>query len=94
MTLTCQASGDPSLAVSWIKPNGQHVTTNVLKLTNITRGEAGVYRCEATGDCGSVSQTASIDVQCEYTCTTLKLVNTYRNTCIFKQFCLPWDKGI
>ena len=65
MTLTYLASGDPSLVVSWIKPDGQRVNTNVLKLINIKRSEAGEYRCVATNDCGSVSRTTGVEVQCE-----------------------------
>lgn len=48
MTLTCLASEGPSLVVSWIKPDGQHVNTNILKLITIKRSEAGEYRCVAT----------------------------------------------
>ena len=65
MTLICLASGGPSLVVSWIKPNGQRATTNVLTLINIKRSEAGEYRCVATSDCGSVSHTTGVEVQCE-----------------------------
>ena len=77
ITLTCPASGDPPLKVFWIKPDGQRTTTNVLTLINITKSEAGEYRCEATNDCGSTLQTINVEVQCEYTCATLKLVNIY-----------------
>ncbi|PFX17681.1 Peroxidasin [Stylophora pistillata] len=63
MTLTCQISGDPPLEQFWIKPDGQRATTNVLTIKNITNGEAGEYRCEATNDCGTVSRTACVDVQ-------------------------------
>lgn len=65
MTLTCLASEDPSLVVSWIKPDGQRVNTNILKLINIKRSEAGEYRCVATNDCGSVTHTTGVEVQCE-----------------------------
>ena len=52
MALTCQVFGDPPPVVLWIKPDGQRVTTNVLKLMNIKRSEAGQYICEATNNCG------------------------------------------
>ncbi|XP_022793689.1 hemicentin-2-like [Stylophora pistillata] len=63
VTLICHASGDPPLEVFWIKPDGQRAAKNVLMLPNITRNETGEYRCEATNDCGTVSWTASVDVQ-------------------------------
>ena len=65
MTLTCLASEGPSLVVSWIKPDGQRVNTNILKLITIKRSEAGEYRCVATSDCGSVTHTTCVEVQCE-----------------------------
>ena len=76
MALTCQVFGDPPPVVLWIKPDGQRVTTNVLKLMNIKRSEAGQYICEATNDCGSVSHTTGVEVQCKFASTTLKLVKT------------------
>lgn len=77
MNLTCQAPEYPPSKVFWIKPDGQYAATNVLMLINITRGEAGEYRCEATSDCVNTSQTTYVEVQCEYTCATLKLVNLF-----------------
>ncbi|XP_022803126.1 hemicentin-1-like [Stylophora pistillata] len=78
MTLTCQISGDPPLEQFWIKPDGQRATTNVLTIKNITNGEAGEYRCEATNDCGTVSRTACVDVQFKPENVTLK-TNTTNN---------------
>ena len=77
LTLICQASGGPSLVVSWITPDGQPVMRNVLTLINVTRNHTGEYRSEATDDCGSTSQTINVDVECEYTFAALKLVNIY-----------------
>ena len=70
MTLSCNASGTPPLMVSWIKINS-HVrfNTSVLVLTNINRSESGEYRCEASNECGNASESATIEVQCEYQST-------------------------
>ena len=65
VTLTCQASGMPHPAVSWIKPDGQRSVEDVLVLTNINRSEAGEYRCEASNQCGNALETATVDVQCK-----------------------------
>ena len=65
LTLTCTASGMPQPKVSWIKPNGQRVTGNVLQFVNINRSEAGEYRCQASNDCGNATEMAIIDVQCK-----------------------------
>ena len=66
VTLSCNVSGVPPPMVSWIRPNGQRVDTNVLEFINIMRNEAGEYRCEASNECGNPSQAASIDVQCMF----------------------------
>ncbi|XP_078379817.1 hemicentin-1-like isoform X2 [Oculina patagonica] len=63
VTLSCQASGTPHPMVSWFKPDGQRVDASQLMLTNISRNEAGEYRCEASNECGNASQTTTIDVQ-------------------------------
>lgn len=63
--LTCAASGMPQPNVSWIKPNNQSVAGNVLKLVNISRNEAGQYKCEASNECRSATAMASIDVHCK-----------------------------
>ncbi|XP_022793282.1 fibroblast growth factor receptor 2-like [Stylophora pistillata] len=80
VTLTCQASGDRPLDVFWIKPDGQRITTNVLTITNITRGQAGEYRCEATNNCKNVSRTASVDVQSSES-TDVYLTATIEESC-------------
>ncbi|XP_078379818.1 hemicentin-1-like isoform X3 [Oculina patagonica] len=63
VTLSCQATGTPQPMVSWFKPDGQRVDASELMLTNISRNEAGEYRCEASNECGNASRTANIDVQ-------------------------------
>jgi len=66
VNLTCDASGIPLPTVSWIKVGGgQRTHSDVLVLTNISRSEAGEYRCEASNECGNASESASIDVQCK-----------------------------
>ena len=70
MTLSCYASGTPPPTVSWIKVDS-HVRfdRSDVVFTNITRSEAGEYRCEASNECGNASETATIKVQCEYELT-------------------------
>ena len=67
MTLSCNAFGTLPLMVSWIKVDS-HVRFNTsdLVFTNIDRSESGEYRCEASNECGNASETATIEVQCEY----------------------------
>ena len=71
MTLSCNASGTPPPMVSWIKVDS-HVRFNSssdLVFTNISRSEAGEYRCEASNECGNALETARIFVQCKLTIT-------------------------
>ena len=65
LTLVCAASGMPQPKVYWIKPNGQSVAGNVLKIVNINRSEDGKYKCEASNECGNATEMATIDVQCK-----------------------------
>ena len=65
VTLSCNASGIPSPMVSWFKADGQRIDQSELVLRNISRSEAGEYRCEASNECGNASETATIDVQCK-----------------------------
>ena len=66
MTLSCNASGMPSPMVSWIKVDDHTRTdSSELVLANITRSDAGEYRCEASNGCGNASETARIFVQCK-----------------------------
>ena len=47
--------------MTWFKPDGQ----SVLELVNISRNEAGEYRCEVHSECGNETETVNIDVQCK-----------------------------
>lgn len=51
--------------VCWIDLNGHRTHTSMLALTNITRSEAGEYRCEASNQCGNASRTITLVVQCK-----------------------------
>ena len=64
--LSCNASGTPQLMVFWINvASGQRTNSSVLEFTNINRSEAGEYRCEASNECGSASETVNVTVQCK-----------------------------
>ena len=67
LTVSCNASGIPPPMVSWIKVGGGNIIANgsELMFTNINRSEAGEYRCEASNECGTASETATIEVQCK-----------------------------
>ena len=67
MTVSCNASGTPPLMVSWVKVDGgERVNENELIFTNISRSQAGEYRCEVSNECGNASETTTIEVQCKY----------------------------
>ena len=52
--------------VFWINvASGQRTNSSVLEFTNINRSEAGEYRCEASNECGSASETVNVTVQCK-----------------------------
>ena len=62
VTLVCNVSGIPPPMVSWIKPDSQLVSGYKLEVTNITRSQAGEYKCEASNECGNATETANIIV--------------------------------
>ena len=65
-SLICNASGTPQPTVFWINvASGERTNRSVLEFTNITRSEAGKYRCEASNDCGSAVEAVNVTVQCE-----------------------------
>ena len=66
MTFTCQTYGKSFQRLTWFKPDGQSREKNVLELVNISRNEAGEYRCEVHSECGNETETVNIDVQCEF----------------------------
>jgi len=70
LTVSCNASGIPPPMVSWIKVGGGNISANgsELMFTNITRSEAGEYRCEASNECGNASERVTIEVQCKLLC--------------------------
>ena len=64
VTLSCNVSGIPSPMVSWIKVDGgERFDESDLVFTNISRTQAGEYRCEASNQCGNASETATIEVR-------------------------------
>ena len=84
LNLYCNASGTPPPVVSWARiTSGQQFNGSLLQLTNVSRNQAGDYRCEASNECGTKSSTARIYVKCkglfkhEVTTVYGSLVNTY-----------------
>ena len=67
LTVVCNAPGIPAPMVTWIKVGSDDMTTDGSELvfTNISRSEAGEYRCEASNECGNASETTTIEVQCK-----------------------------
>ena len=66
LTLSCHATGVPLPTVFWVKTsNGLRTKGTELVFRNISRSEAGEYRCEAWNPCGSALESATIDVQCK-----------------------------
>ena len=64
LTVVCNASGIPAPVVTWIKVGGDMtINGSELVFTNISRTEAGEYRCEASNECGNASEVARIEVE-------------------------------
>ena len=65
-TLTCNVSGGPLLTVTWTEVSSRNKSSGVVRyLTNISRNNAGEYKCEATNDCGNSSASTFLTVLCK-----------------------------
>ncbi|XP_021368371.1 carcinoembryonic antigen-related cell adhesion molecule 5-like [Mizuhopecten yessoensis] len=56
-TVTCSSDCNPVCTYSWTKDEQSHTTGSDIQLTNIQRGQTGVYRCTASNKYGN--QTSS-----------------------------------
>ena len=66
LNLSCNASGTPQPVLSWVRiSSGQQFNGSLLQLTNVFRNQAGNYRCKASNECGTKSNTATIYVKCK-----------------------------
>ena len=64
----CNVTGIPDPTVIWRKVQGGGCSLTegkLLNITNITRAQAGEYRCTANNTCGEKSTVTSIYVQCK-----------------------------
>ena len=59
-------AGIPNPIVVWTNvKTSEHITENLLNITNINRTQAGEYRCTANNTCGEASTVMTINVQCK-----------------------------
>ena len=66
-TLTCNVSGGPVLTVAWTEVSSPSQSSGVMRyLTNISRYNAGEYKCEAANDCGNSSSSTLYSVSDYY----------------------------
>ena len=67
MEVYCNVTGTPDPTVIWTKVQGggQPTEKRLLNITNITRDQAGEYKCTAKNTCEEKSTVVNIDVQCK-----------------------------
>ena len=65
--VSCNVTGIPDPTVMWRNvKNGDLISDgNLLNITNISRAQAGEYKCSANNTCGLDSAMVNIDVQCK-----------------------------
>ena len=76
MTLSCNATGNPTPSISWTKDgsavNSPRISLSLdnkqLTITHVNRSDSGQYRCVANNSIGAAvtSDAATLDVQCKY----------------------------
>ena len=95
MTLSCNATGNPVLTISWTRDGSPVDTSNnisrisisadkkQLTITNVNRADSGEYQCVAENRVGSdTSDAATLDVQCKSeSCCNKKIIRTSRLKC-------------
>ena len=65
-TLACNVSGSPVLTVTWTEVSSGSQSNGVMRYhTNISRSNAGEYKCEAANDCGSSFASTFLAVLCK-----------------------------
>ena len=65
-TLTCHVSGTPMPSVSWTEvTTGYRTEGNIRVLVNVSRSDAGEYKCEASNFCGNDSKSTFVIVNCK-----------------------------
>ena len=65
-TLTCHVSGTPMPSVSWTEvTTGYRTDGNIRVLVNVSRSDAGEYKCEASNFCGNDSKSTFVIVNCK-----------------------------
>ena len=65
-TLTCHVTGTPMPSVSWTEVRTRDRTEgNIRVLVNVSRSDAGEYKCEASNFCGNDSKSTFMIVKCK-----------------------------
>ena len=65
-TLTCHVTGTPMPSVSWTEVRTRDRTEgNIRVLVNVSRSDAGEYKCEASNFCGNDSKSTFMIVNCK-----------------------------
>ena len=70
----CNVTSNPDPSVIWRNvKTGEIVEGKLLKITNISRAQAGEYKCTANSTCGVDSTMVDVDVQCKRITITLSM---------------------
>ncbi|XP_063442433.1 hemicentin-1-like [Mytilus trossulus] len=76
-SIKCKADCHPGCTLTWIKPNGIEVSTNVLILKNIKMNQTGTYTCNASNFVGNmVSAGVTINLIDSPTILKLEILNS------------------
>ena len=77
-TLACHVGGIPLPSVSWTEVRtGDRTQGNIRSLINVSRSDAGEYKCEASNFCGNDSKSTFVIVNCKWL-----LFIVIKSTCI------------
>ena len=90
VTLQCVAEGPPEPVLTWMGPNRTIISDGVttggnLRIYDVAQSDAGEYVCTATNDIGSVTASATITVNGEW---TFYSVQTDRRECLHGPVCM------
>ena len=81
LSVMCSAAGNPNAEYRWINSSGATVSvTHTLLFQNISRSDAKTYTCIANNGLEKNSS-LSVDVQCEFSISSLYLVKVNLANC-------------
>ena len=89
-TITCTTTGTPPPSVTWRRIGGDlsdnhRITGNILRISQATPSDRGLYVCRAENTAGESEASAVIEVERECTCSRIRSMGD-TGGCLYSSF--------